>query len=103
MLESEYQTMLIKRIKRRLPGALVLKNDTSHQQGIPDLTVLYLNHWAMLEVKAYEGAPEQPNQAYFVGVASAMSFGAFIYPENEKEVLDAIQQAFSTRRSSLLS
>jgi hypothetical protein len=81
---------------------MVLKNDSSYQQGIPDLIVLYLNHWAMLEVKAYEGAPEQPNQDYFVGVADAMSFGAFIYPENEKEVLDALQHAFTTRRSSLL-
>lgn len=96
MRESEYQSELIKELKRRFPGCIVLKNDTDYQQGILDLTLLWRRCWALLEVKAYEGAPEQPNQDYFVDLASSMSFGAFIYPENEKEVLDDLQQTFGS-------
>lgn len=92
MRENDYQADLIKEIKRILPGCLVFKNDTSYIQGIPDLTVLYGNRWALLEVKAYEGAPERPNQPYYVEKANDMSFGAFIFPENEKEVLYELER-----------
>lgn len=98
MLESKYQGQLIKKIRRRLPGCVVFKNDTGYMQGIPDLTVLYLSHWAVLEVKAYEDAPLQPNQEWYVDKLNGMSFAAFIYPENEEEVLDGLQQAFGVGR-----
>ena len=98
MLEREYQALLIRRLQDRFLGCLILKNDSSYLPGIPDLLVLYRNRWAMLEVKAYENAPEQPNQEFYVNSLDAMSFAAFIYPENEKEVLDDLQSAFERRR-----
>lgn len=101
MLESTYQAGLIKRLGQRFPGCWVLKNDTDYQQGIPDLTVFYGPFWAMLEVKAAEDSPVQPNQPYYVQQASEMSFGAFIFPENEKEVLDALQLSFESGWAAL--
>ena len=101
MLESQYQAKLIKELGRRFPGCLVLKNDTDYLQGIPDLTVLYGPFWAMLEVKASSKAPEQPNQRYYVDSANSMSFASFIFPENEKEVLDALQLAFQSGWAAL--
>lgn len=94
MLESVYQARLIKKLYKMFPGCLVLKNDSSYLPGIPDLTIFYGNKWAMLEVKKDEEAETQPNQPYYVALANGMSFGAFIYPENEQEVLDALQLAF---------
>ena len=96
MLEREFQSRLIKKLRRMFPGAIILKNDTEYLQGISDLTLLWRRRWAVLEVKAYEGAPEQPNQAYYVDLANEMSFGAFIYPENEEEVLDDLQHTFGS-------
>lgn len=95
MLESKYQAGLIIRIRKRFPGCVILKLDTSYMQGVPDLLVLYGKAWAVLEVKTSVDSPEQPNQRYYVQQMDEMSFGAFIYPENEEEVLDALQQAFS--------
>lgn len=103
MRESTYQARLIQDLRVLFPGCLILKNDTDYLQGIPDLTILWRDRWAMLEVKAYEGAPEQPNQAHYVDHTNRMSFAAFIYPENEEEVLDALQTAFRARRSTRLS
>ena len=99
MLERDYQARLIRTLRELFPGCVVLKNDSDYQQGIPDLTVLWRDHWAMLEVKAHEKARTQANQRFFVEELNAMSFAAFIYPENEEEVLDALQQAFGTRRA----
>lgn len=95
MLESSYQTDLIHRIRRALPGCFVLKNDTDYLQGIPDLLVLYRDRWAMLEVKASADAPLRPNQEYYIVQFNSMSFAAFVYPENEEAVLSALQYAFS--------
>lgn len=103
MRESVYQGDLIKRIKIRLPGCLVLKNDSGYMQGIPDLSVFYGPRWAMLEVKAKEPTSEddwEPNQEWYLEDLGKSSFTACIYPENEKEVLDALQQALQPRRTS---
>lgn len=96
--ESEYQAKLIKRIQAKLPGCFVLKNDPSETQGIPDLLVLYQDSWAMLEVKRSVKEEQQPNQAYYVDEFDGMSFAAFVYPENEGDVLDALQAAFGVKR-----
>lgn len=103
MLESVYQSKLIKKIKRLLPGCLILKNDTDYIQGIPDLLILFENKWAMLEVKASASAPNQPNQEWYVCELDEMSFAAFIYPDIEEEVLDALQQTLRVSGSSRIS
>ncbi len=95
MTEAQYQTKLIKKIKVRFPGCVALKNDSGYQQGIPDWTILYNTKWATLEVKASRGSAQQPNQQYFVEQLDDMSFAAVIYPENEEEVLLALEQAFT--------
>ena len=96
MTEAEYQAQLIKKIGELFPGSVVLKNDSGYQQGMPDLTILYLDMWAMLEVKASPKAGLQPNQQFLVEQLDAMSFAAFIYPDNERDVLNALQQAFAS-------
>jgi hypothetical protein len=98
MLERDYQARLIKKLRLLFPGCVILKNDTSYMQGVPDLLVLFEDKWAMLEVKESEDSIEQPNQRFYVQQFSEMSFGAFIYPSNEEEVLRDLQQAFGARR-----
>lgn len=97
-LESKFQSRLIKQLEKLFPGCLILKNDPTLRQGIPDLVILWRNKWALLEVKRSATAPDRPNQAWYVSEAQRMCFGAFIYPENAEEVLDDLQQAFRARR-----
>lgn len=96
MLEKNFQAKLIKEIKKRLPGCIVLKNDPNYIQGMPDLTILYKDKWATLECKKNSRAIEQPNQDYYVGLMNEMSFSRFINPENKEEILDELQQSFKT-------
>ena len=50
-LERDFQARLIKEIKQIFKGCIVMKNDSSYIQGIPDLLILYRDKWAALEVK----------------------------------------------------
>lgn len=90
-LESKYQAELIETLKERFTDCAVLKNDSGYQQGIPDLLVLSGRSWAMLEVKPSASAREQPNQRYYIERFDEMSFGAFIFPENEEDVLNELE------------
>jgi hypothetical protein len=103
-------TFLIPKLKRLFPflfGCEVIKNDPNYRQGILDLTLaeVWGPHWAMLEVKASATAKEQPNQGIIMWgqQMNDMSFAAFIYPENEEEVLAALQDAFASRGATCVS
>lgn len=100
MRESGFQARLIRTLKERFPGCVVLKNDANYIQGIPDLTVFYRNKWAMLECKRSENESHQPNQDYYVERMDEMSFARFIFPENMEEVLDELERSFKTSRST---
>lgn len=96
--ENKFQSALIKELKVIFPGCLVLKNDSSYCQGIPDLLVLYEDRWAMLECKRSSSATHRPNQDYYIQKLDNMSYASFISPENKEEVLDELQQTFQSRR-----
>lgn len=97
MRERDYQAKLVKKLEKKFPGCLILKNDSGYIQGIPDLSIFYNDRWAMLEVKADVMAPVQPNQEHYLKMLDDMSFAALIHPDNEEAVLDALQSAFGPR------
>jgi hypothetical protein len=95
MLESKFQSDLIKEIEDKLEGAIVLKNDPNYIQGIPDLSVLYKGKWAALECKKNGKASHQANQDWYVERMDNMSFARFVFPENKEEVLDELLRFFT--------
>lgn len=95
-LERDFQGNLIKDLKKMFPGCIVMKNDSSYIQGIPDLLILHNDKWASLECKKTANANRQPNQEYYVGIMNEMSFSRFIYPENKEEVLSELRKAFES-------
>ena len=94
--ESQFQHTLINKIKSRFPGCIVLKNDANYIQGIPDWLVLYKDRWVALECKRSATEGHRPNQDYYVELMDSMSCAKFVYPENEKEVLDVLEETFGT-------
>lgn len=102
-LERDYKPGLHDRIRKLLPGCVIIINDEQTFHGIPDTLILYGTRWAMLEVKKSANARRRPNQPYWVAEFNEMSFAAFICPENEEEVLHDLQQALRPRRSARLS
>lgn len=95
MLENKFQSKLIRDIKKEFPGCMVLKNDSSYLQGVPDLSIFYKDHYAMLEVKKSEKAKRQPNQEYYVDKLNEMSYASFVYPENRDQVMEELKEKFN--------
>lgn len=100
MKESEYQLYLSKEIIRILPGrelvdTFVFINDPQTTQGIHDLLVIHRGRFALLEVKLSEKSKKQPNQQWYVDNWAQWTFSSFIYPENQLEVLLALQSALA--------
>ena len=96
--EPEYQSYLKNEVlPKRLPGCTVQKL-LAPPQGIPDLAVFYKGKYAWLEVKKSEAdylKDFTPNQHDYISWANNDgAFAAFIYPENEEEVLNALEQSF---------
>lgn len=98
-----YQQSLVRKLRRLFPGCIILKNDANYLQGVPDILVLFGETWAALECKVHGKAREQPNQNYYVDMMNAMSFAAFINPENEESVLGELQRTFASRRPARVS
>ena len=101
--ENQFQAELIKDIKIRFPGSMVLKNDPNYIQGIPDLLILNGDQWAALECKQSLNSKTRPNQPYYVEKMNEMSFAAFICPENKEDVLNDLSQSFESVRSTCVS
>ena len=95
MYESEYQRRLKKRLHNEFPGCYILKTDPNDIQGMPDLVLLHGSKWAALEVKKSKTAPHRPNQDYHVRKLDEMSYAAFIFPENEEDILNELSILFT--------
>lgn len=97
-LENVFQANLRKKIEARLPGAIVNKNDANYRQGFPDLIVLYKDKYAILECKKSAHERYRPNQELYLSRCGEYVFSATIYPENEQEVLDALERSLKAGR-----
>ena len=97
-IEKIFQSELIKELKALFPGCIILKNDPTYIQGIPDLLILFEDKWAALEVKKSITASHRPNQEFYVNKMGRMSYANFIYPENKEVVLNELQETFFSRR-----
>lgn len=98
-LESDFQKDLTDEIEELFPGCIIIKGNSAMRQGIPDWLILYKDQWAALEVKRSKRdflTSKIPNQRWYVDVMNDMSFAAFVYPENRKEIIDALQRSFGS-------
>ena len=87
VLEKDYQLSLTKRLRGLDKKVVVTKNDPNVVQGIPDLSIFYQDKFVFLEVKKDAKAKHQPNQDYYINHFNDYGYSAFIYPENETEII----------------
>ena len=92
--EGKFKHELKKDLESIFPGCIITQLDPNDIQGIPDLLILWNDHWAALECKKSSKASRRPNQKYYVDLMNEMSYSSFIFPENKEVILDELQQAF---------
>lgn len=107
-LEADYKPGLMKRIARRFShyGEVRFQHNNPNapeSQGIPDLTVYIGPMWVLLEVKRSEKSKKRPNQDYWIEYYGRTTFTAFICPENEEEVLNALERSLAAGGQACLS
>lgn len=95
--EGKFQDKLKSELEEMFPGCFITKLDANHIQGIPDLLILWNEHWAVLECKKSANEKHRPNQDYYVDKLNEMSYSSFIFPENKERVLNELQSAFQSR------
>ena len=93
VLESRFQSRLIKQLETEFPGAVVIKTDPSYIQGFPDLLFLYDGFWGALENKRARNSARQPNQEYWVQRLNLMSYSRFVFPGNVNDVFEELEVA----------
>lgn len=96
MNENRFQANFIKTLRNTFGDIFILKNDPNYRQGVPDLIVLIGHKWFMFEIKKSATAKHQPNQDYYVDKLNQQGFARFVYPENEREVLDEVQRSLNS-------
>lgn len=104
-IEGPYKTQLTKTIYRMFgtDHCAVVRLDSALLQGIPDMGILFDGgFWALLEAKTSRRARIQPNQPYYVDFMNQLCFAAFIYPDNEEAVLNALQEEYESHRRTRL-
>lgn len=101
--ENIFQAKFKIELTKEFPDSIILKNDARYIQGIPDLIILNGPNWAALECKRSADAKHRPNQDYYVDKMNEMSYAAFVYPENEKEILHDLQRALQLDRQTRFS
>lgn len=99
-LERDFQKKLTQKLEGMFPDAIIIKGNSAMRQGVPDWLILSGNTWAALEVKRSANATRQPNQEIYVNSMRNMAYAAFIYPENEEEILNELQSALRPRRQT---
>lgn len=98
--ENKYQSELIGKLESMFPESDIYPNDGNYIQGFPDITILHESgKWATLECKKSKDEPFQPNQPYYIEKHKKASYSAVIYPENEKEILNELQQTLLGRKT----
>lgn len=102
-LERDYKPELMARIKNRFSSFGEVRfqhNDPNApaSQGIPDLTVFIGPTWSLLETKRSAKSKKRPNQDWWIDFWSRTTFCSVIFPENEEEVLNALERSLAARR-----
>jgi len=101
--ESRFQASLIREIKRKYPGAVIIKPDSGYLQGIPDRLILYQDKWAAFECKAAEYSGHRINQDYYIDILDEMSYASFVYPQNKERFFYELQQTLRPNRPTRIS
>ncbi len=97
MLESGFKKKFLAKIEKRLSYLDLdfIQTDT-RKRSLPDIFVIGPIYWAALEFKRNEDSSHQPNQDWHIDRFNEKGYATFVSPENEGEVLDALERLFTT-------
>lgn len=104
--EGEYKTDSLKRLQgvlmMRYGRCLIMKNDPTFKQGMPDQIVIVEPFHVFLEYKRSKSESHRPNQDYYVNLFNKQGgYAAFIYPDIEQQIFQEVIAYFDMQFTKL--
>lgn len=96
MKESKFKKQFQSKLEERTKGIDLDFFNWQGSRSRPDMIILGTNVWATLEFKRSKNASAQPNQDYHIDRLAKKGYARFVYPENEEEVLDDLEELFTS-------
>jgi len=97
MRERKFEDALITKIKEKFQDVILITNDG--YQSRPDILILFKGGWAVLQIKKSKNSFPLPSQKIWMEMLSDIAcFASWVYPENEKEVLEHLEIALEIWR-----
>lgn len=97
MLEASFKVKAKQEIMKRFPDLdLDFINSGINDRSMPDLFIIGPNFWAALEFKRKKHSSHRPNQDHHIARLNKKGYATFVYPENLEEVLNGLEELFSS-------
>lgn len=85
-LEKDFQSKFLSDLRKMGYKCFKQQMNATTRAGTPDAFIFKEQFWGWLEFKKSKNAKKRPGQQQNIDWANENSFGAFVYPENAKEV-----------------
>ena len=85
-LEKDFQAKFLSDLRKMGYKCFKQQMNATTRVGTPDAFIFKEGFWGWLEFKKSKNAKKRPGQQQNVDWANENSFGAFVYPENAKEI-----------------
>lgn len=92
MLEKDFQAKFIQKLRKMGYRCYKQQMNATTRIGTPDLFIFKEGFWGWIEFKKSKRSPKRPGQQENIDWANENSWGSFVYPENEEEILKELGQ-----------
>lgn len=96
MLESKFKKQFVSKLRDILPFVEFFEPDPERTRSAPDMLVVGRRTWAALEFKRSKDATHRANQDRNIERLNKLGYATFVYPENEMEVLNDLEELFTS-------
>lgn len=90
-LERDFQKNFISWARKHGFKCFKQQMNATTRIGTPDLFLFLEGWWGWIEFKKTKNSKKRPGQQQNIDWANQNSWGAFVYPENEKEIKEYLK------------
>lgn len=91
MREADFQKNFISWARKQGFKCFKQQMNATTRIGTPDLFLFLEGWWGWIEFKKTKNSKKRPGQQQNIDWANQNSWGAFVYPENEKEIKEYLK------------
>lgn len=91
-LEKDFQSKFMNDLRKLGYKCYKQQMNATTRRGTPDCFIFKEGFWGWIEFKKSKNSPKRPGQQENIDFARENSWGAFVYPENAKEIYNELKE-----------